>query len=916
VPGHGRRAMIFPHKLSRYVLALPVAMAFSVLPSQAGAASRPSALRVIPLSDGWMLQSACKVHATGAQISVPGFDTDTWHTTKVPSTVLAALVEDKTYPDPYFGMNLRSIPGTTYPIGKNFSLLPMPDDSPFRCSWWYRAVLPVPESFHGLHVWLDVDGINNRANIWLNGQQIASTSTIAGAYRAYQFDLSRWLSTGAPNVVAIEVFAQTAHDLGINWNDWNPAPPDKDMGLWRGVSLRATGPIEIASPQVVTHFPRSSLDEADLTVEAQVRNLTSERITGEVVADLEGNHLAQSITLGPHETSVARFAPDRFPSLHLVKPELWWPRQMGAPVLHDLTMSVSAGGVVSDSRSIRYGIREVTSELDKKGHRLFRVNGQRILIRGAGWAPDMLLRESSERLETEFRYVGDLNLNAIRLEGPMVPEAFFDLADQQGVLILAGWTCCDFWMDWKKWSAADLAIAKASLRSEILGMRSHPSVLVWMNGSDEAPPEAIERAYVAELKELDWSNPYLASASEKPVALGDGSGMKMLGPYDYTPPDYWLADSNKFGGAFGFASEVSPGPAIPLESSLKKMLLPRDIEPSRPAWNYHAGGERFTHLTHFDEAMRAIYGQPADFAHYEQKSQAMAYDAERAMFEAYSRNKYESTGVIQWMLNNAWPSLIWHLYDYYLQPAGGYFGAKKACEPIHAQYSYNDRTIEVVNSTYQKVAGLTVSATLYDAQLGERFSKRVAVTVDRDGVEKALVLPPATFSPASPIYFVKLVLEDSLNHILSTNFYWLSARSNVYDWVNTDAYTAISSYEDLTALDSLPSAGRIEVATSREDGTSGALVRVRLRNPSDHLAFQVRLGIHHSRENTEILPVLWQDNYMELMPGESREIVAQFPSPDALRGESELTIDGWNIDSSKLAIAPAARRATDTGGTE
>jgi len=892
------------------VFALAGAMALSPMVSSAAPA------RLIPLSDGWMLESSCKVRATGAQISDSGFSTGGWHVTKVPSTVLAALVADQTYPDPYFGMNLRSIPGTTYPIGKNFSQLPMPNDSPFRCSWWYRIEFRVPEDFRGLHIRLDFDGINNHANIWFNGRQIASTTAISGAYRAYRFDVSPWLRFDALNVVAVENFAQSVHDLGINWNDWNPTPPDKDMGLWRGVSLRATGPIEMDSPQVITHFPRPSLDPADLTVEAQVRNLTSHRVTAIVEADLEGVQLREPMDLGPHQTTTARFAPDRFPGLRVARPELWWPHQMGAPALHDLTMSVSVGGIPSDSVSIRYGIREVTSELDPKGHRLFRVNGQRILIRGAGWAPDMLLRESRERLENEFRYIRDLNLNAIRLEGPMVPDAFYDLADQQGVLILAGWTCCDFWMDWKKWSAADLAVARASLGSEILRMRSHPSMLVWMNGSDEAPPPAVERAYAAELKALDWPNPYLASASEKPVAFGDQSGMKMLGPYDYTPPDYWLADTKGFGGAFGFASEISPGPAIPLASSLRKMLSARDIRPGGTAWNYHAGGERFTQLTHFDEAMRAIYGPPADFDDYERKSQAMAYDSERAMFEAYSRNKYDSTGVIQWMLNNAWPSLIWHLYDYYLQPAGGHFGAKKACEPVHAQYSYDDRSVEVVNSTYANVAGLTLSAQLYDLNLGERFAAQVTVAVGPDGVKKALTFPENAFQHASPVYFARLVLRGPLGQIVSTNFYWLSRKSNVYDWADTDAYTAISAYENLTTLESLPSAGRMDVAASAEDGREGPTVRVTLRNPSDRLAFQVRLGIRQKQEGREILPVLWQDNYIELMPGESREIVAQFLSPDAIQGESELTIDGWNIEPLRLPLNQGARHTADSGKTE
>jgi exo-1,4-beta-D-glucosaminidase len=909
VPNPIRRAMTAGSKpTTRFLFALGLALILAGFAAPCRADSIIAENKKIALHEGWTLQSSCKIAATGAQISVPGFSTDSWHSTTVPSTVIAALVADKTYPDPYFGMNLRSIPGTTYPIGKNFSEMPLPKDSPFRCSWWYRTEFRVPPSFDGLRVSLNFEGINNRANIWLNGHQIARADSVAGAYRAYEFDVSRLLARSGVNALAVEIFAQTGRDLGINWNDWNPTPPDKDMGLWRGVYLRATGPVEIRHPQVVTHFPGDPAAEADLTVEAEVRNTTGARITADIEADLEGRTLRQDVVLAPGEIRTVRFAPDRFPDLRIFNPELWWPYQMGSPALHSLSMHFLIDDQISDSAAIRYGIREVISEIDAHSHRLFRVNGKRILIRGGGWAPDMLLRESPERLRTEFRYVRDLNLNAIRLEGPMVPEEFYDLADEQGVLVLAGWTCCDFWMDWHKWKPGDLAIAKASLRSQILWMRSHPSMLAWMNGSDETPPAAVERAYIAILKELDWTNPYLSSASEKSGVIAGLTGMKMFGPYDYTPPDYWLADTEKFGGAFGFASEISPGPAIPLASSLRKMLPAANIVPGDPEWNYHAGGERFATLHHFDGAMRAIYGPPSSFGDYERKSQAMAYDAERAMFEAYSRNKYGSTGVIQWMLNNAWPSLIWHLYDYYLQPAGGYFGAKKACEPLHVQYSYDDRSVDVVNSTYESVSGLKITAKLYDASLHERFSAQAQSDIGADAVEKVFAFPQEAFAPASPVYFAKLALENAQGDTLSTNFYWLSATKNVYDWPNTDSYTAISSYEDLTALQALPSAGRMDVSAVEEEEHEGPFVRVKLHNPSDHLAFQIQLGIRRKNEDAEILPVLWQDNYIELMPGESREVTAQFLASDALHGDSELTLAGWNIETATIPLNSSGAR--------
>jgi exo-1,4-beta-D-glucosaminidase len=337
--------------------------------------------------------------------------------------------------------------------------------------------------------------------------------------------------------------------------------------------------------------------------------------------------------------------------------------------------------------------------------------------------------------------------------------------------------------------------------------------------------------------------------------------------------------------------------------------------PEDSFWNYHAGSEGFKDLSHFDGAMKSIYGPPAGLDDYEIKSQAMAYDGERAMFEAYSRNKYTSTGVIQWMLNNAWPSLIWHLYDYYQQPAGGYFGTKKACEPLHVQYSYDDNSIVVVNSMYQKFTGLTVTAHLYDDSLHERFYKQVQTDVEADGVAKVLTLPAEAFSPASAVYFVKLELQTSDGKTASTNFYWLSAKKNVYEWAKTTyKYTPVASYEDFTALQNLPKV-KLDVNEARTTAPDGPAVRLTVKNSSDHLAFQVRFGIQKSGKTEYILPVFWDDNYIELMPGESREITARYLPTSGISGPLELTIAGWNIDTTTISLKEAgATSARGSGG--
>jgi exo-1,4-beta-D-glucosaminidase len=897
----------------------------ALIPSWPLADSPKQAVPKLFLHDQWMLQSSCQVKAYGEQISALGFRTPGWHPTSVPSTVVAALVADKTYPDPYFGMNLRSIPGTTYPIGKNFAGLPMPRDSPFHCSWWYRTEFRLPENYEGSHVSLNFSGINYRANIWLNGKKLADSKDVAGTFRIYEFDITSLLAAGHPNVLAVETFAQTETDLGVNWQDWNPAPPDKNMGLYSDVFLQASGPVVIRHPQVITHFSDGSLDHADLTVIAELHNLSRVQVTGYLDGFFDDVHFRETYVLKPGEMRTVLFTPDQFSQLRVKDPKLWWPAPLGPQNLHDLSLRFKVGNDLSDTQKTRLGIREITSELNEQGYREFRVNGKKILIRGGGWAQDMLLRRSPERLDAQLRYVRDMNLNTIRLEGQLEPDDFFDLADERGILVMPGWVCCTYWQLWPKWKLSDLEIASESLRSQALRLRSHPSVLVWLNGSDEPPPPVVEKTYLDVLKETDWPNPVISSAAGYPTSVTGIPGMKMTGPYDYVPPSYWLTDPGRYGGAWGFNTETSPGPAIPTVGSLKKMLPTDHLWPIDKFWTYHAASESFSNADRFNRAMNSMFGPPSGLDDYVTKSQAMAYDAERAMFEAYARNKYTSTGVIQWMLNNAWPSLYWHLFDYYLQPAGGYFGSKKACEPLHVQYSYDDRSVVLINNLYQRFSGLLVTAELYDFNLQKTFSQQASVDAEPDSVQRALTIPALPSGSSPSVYFVNLALHDASGKLLSSNFYWLANRPAEIQWkktayfddpppkdltYSTSIYTPASPYDDLTQLNHLARV-RITATASVTPGEQGPRVRVTLRNSSHHLAFQVRLGIRHKGQEMEILPVLWEDNYVELLPGESREISAQYLASNALNGSPELIVCGWNVNPLILplteSVSPQAR---------
>ncbi|HET8924716.1 MAG TPA: hypothetical protein VFN26_17165 [Candidatus Acidoferrum sp.] len=873
------------------------ALAAALFMAQAGQAGDSDNLpaAAMDLNGGWQIQSSCEAKASGEQVSAPGFAATGWHKTTVPNTVVGTLVDDKTYPDPVYGTNLKNLPGMNYSDKSFFALQDMPEDSPFRCSWWWRKEVSVPASLTGDHFWLHFPGINYRANVWLNGKKIADARDVAGTYRVFEFDVTAALNLRGPNAVALEIFAPEKNDLGITWVDWNPTPPDKDMGIWKEVTLTSNGPVALRNP-----FVKSKLDAdyktAELTVGADLRNQTATPVKGVLVAELDGQTFKQDVELAAGESKTVRFSPEHYGGLELAHPKLWWPYTIGTPNLYTavLHFEMGAPASVSDRAEVTFGVREVASELTEKGHRLFKINGRKILIRGAAWAPDMFLRPMSTKLDADLAYVRDMGMNTIRLEGRVDRDEFFEKTDKLGILVMPGWTCCDAWEKWKRWTPETHAVAASSMADQSRRLRNHASVFVWLYGSDGPPPADVEQMYLTILKETEWPNPSVSSASATPTKVTGTSGVKMTGPYEYVPPVYWLADT-KAGGAYGYNTETSPGPAVPPRESLEKFIPKDHLWPIDDVWNYHAGKERFTTINVFTDGLTRRYGQAGSLDDYERKAQAMTYDGQRAMFEAYGRNKYTATGVIQWMLNNSWPSLIWHLYDYYLVPAGGYFGTKKACEPVHVQYSYDDHSVAVVNSTYEALKNLKVSAKIYNIDAKEKASRDATLDLAADGVSKAFDLP--TPDGLTTTYFLKLELRDPAGKLVSDNFYWLSTKADTLDWGKRrdTVYTPQKDFADLTGLENLPNA---KVSITKTVTSLGALTVLNLvvENRGDSIAFMVHSRITRGKGGDDLTPIFWSDNYFSLLPGEKKSVTAKFDSSSAEGAAPELVVEGWNVD--------------------
>ena len=351
------------------------------------------------------------------------------------------------------------------------------------------------------------------------------------------------------------------------------------------------------------------------------------------------------------------------------------------------------------------------------------------------------------------------------------------------------------------------------------------------------------------------------------------------------------------GGAFGFNSETGPGAAIPEMESLNKMLAPAELTAlwSQPqAKQYHAGaqGLTFDNLSIFNAALKARHGAPESLDDYVMKAQLMSYEAERAEFEAYRRNRYTSTGVIHWMLNNGWPSLIWHLYGHDLLPSAGYFGAKKANEPVHVQYSYDDRSVVLINETQQRIAGLTVGAKVYNLDASSAYGNQVTVDANADSSARVMTIP--ALANVSATYFVALTVTNQ-GKTVSSNYYWISRRDETLDWANGDWFhTPTLQYADFTALSTMPQA-KVDLSGSSEQANGRGLTHVTVKNSSPSAAFFVRLRLTRGQGGDDVLPVFWEDNYLWLAPGEQRTVTASYDPMDLGGASPSVEVRGWNV---------------------
>jgi beta-mannosidase len=833
----------------------------------------------VTLSSGWQLESAAKVRDPGEAISQVTYAPAGWQRATVPGTVLTSLVNDGVYPEPLYGENNR------------------PDKIPeslCRTSYWYRTQFAVPGGFAGRRVWLNFEGINYMADVWVNGRKAGN---IKGAFVRGIFDITSLVKPGETAAVAVLILPpltpgdpqeQTvALGLGpnggaltadgptfvcsIGW-DWIPAIRDRNMGLWQKVTLSATGPVVVRDPLITSDLPLPRTDSADLTIQITLQNVSDAPQTGVLRGQFGSTRFTVPVTLQPRASKPVKLTPQDTPQLHLRNPRLWWPNGFGEPNLYTLQLSVDINGAASDTRDVTFGIRKITYSVPDSEYLTLLVNGVPVFCKGGDWGMDEAMKRiPRERLENQIRLQQEANYTMIRnWVGQSTSEDFYDLCDRHGIMV------------WDEFFQAnrsdgpnpnDVDLYLANVREKVLRYRNHPSIVLWCgrNESDPAPP-ALAEGIKKIIDELEPERAYHANSSE-------GRGVRSGGPYSWRAPAAFYTYATNGPRAEVFKTEIGCV-SIPTLEAIRAMMPAKDAETfPNDDWAEHDLARGANRGNAYVDTLSARYGganSAFSLPAFVRKAQLANYEAYRALYEGRLARMFNgSTAVLTWMSNPAQPSTTWQIYSYDLEPCASFFAVRKACEPVHVQMNQNDFHLVVINNTPRPL---------------EDLQARVRVC-NLDGVGKCDRTTPITAKPTaatdagpigfpqdlSPVHFVKVELRDARGRLISDNFYWRGLNEN-----------------DLSALDTLPAAP-LDAKITRHDAGGKCLLEVTLSNPSKVVALMAHLQLRRQHSNKRVLPVFYSDNYVSLLPGESRTITVEAAARDLGNDQPLVVLDGWNV---------------------
>lgn len=890
-------------------------------------------------ADGWRVQSSAKAAQSGEVISSPDYSPTDWLPVRpddggAPGTEINALLQNGVCPDILYSTNMK----------KCFDGDAM---SMFQVPWWFRTNFS-PDMRVGEAALLTINGVVGQADVWINGHQIATQDVVQGDYTRHTFDISRLIRPGQ-NVLALKVY-ENDPDTMYTMDDvnWNQRPPDHQTGIQFPITLHIVDALAISNAYV-TQEDNTDGGLAKLTVNADVTNTRAIPQQGTITVLIEGpegsavlGQLSRRVTVAPGQTLTVSFVPSDYPELTIHHPQLWWPYQMGAQPLYRLRATVTVGQDSSDSITSTFAIRIITTSLIGRssvapdGARVFAVNGRPFLFRGAGFADDIFLRYSADDLGNQIDILRSMGLNGIRLEGHVMPEDFYQRMDRAGIMIDAGFQCCDAWQLQDHPTPVTDHEYDVLYRSAVsIGerLRNHPSVINF-SWSDDEPDARQEKLTLQGFRQAGFQEPVVSSAEYKASPVLGPSGEKE-GPYQWVPPSYYYDTSHidstdptrtNVGGSWAFDSEESAGHTVSTLDSLRRFLSPEELTQlwRDPTYNqYHAnnqdgiGNYKLASLYFLDQAIAHRYGQWSSLEEYVQEAQVQNYEDTRAQFEAFidhwDNKPTPATGIDYWMANKGWPSLLYILYNHDYDQAGSYFGVKKANEDVHALYTYDDNTVAVDNLTGQTQRDLSVGTTVHSLSGAILDTQSVDhITLPAQGVRTAVLTPkipvPTTAPGTASTYLVELTLRQG-SKIIDRNVYWRSTQQDVIDWPasvgNTQA--TMAQYADLRELKTLPAATLLATAASKrgtgtQQGKTITTVTIQNTSATPTVGFFLRADVRRGSRNgqpqpgdNEVRPAIYSDNDITLWPGQSQTVQITYPTAQLQALNPIVSVAGWNV---------------------
>ncbi|MDR2810000.1 MAG: beta-glycosidase [Tannerellaceae bacterium] len=839
------------------------------------------------LHSGWHARRANEVKTDGNLLTAQPFDSNGWLKAKVPGTVLTTLLENRLFPAPEFSMNNQLIPDI-YDVGNEFYTF-----------WFVKPFRVKQQPEDGRQIWINFRGINYKADIFLNGKRL-NADTHEGMFLRESYLITPYLKTGEKetNLLAVIVYppdnpgnpnggqggdGKIARNVTMQFTpgwDWIQPVRDRNTGIWDEVAITATGAVKVQHPYVTTRVPgvrepNGVQKDAFLAVSVEVENVSQEPQTGTLVCETNGLRLRQPLALDAKEKRVVKLKEQT-----IKQPRLWWPNGIGKQELYTLRISFETNGKETDSHSLRYGIREISSEkCPDTGGRKFYVNGQPIYITGGNYiASDWLLRLSPERYRAEVRYHAEMNLRMIRVWGGALLERpeFYEACDEYGLLVfqdlLGSGDCNGAWDDATKadsrerrWEYPDNhRLFLASVEDQVKMIRNHPSLCLWCGGNEWPLAKDIDETLKKDLFPRLDPNRLFISYSTDTLFTRNTIGGVGDGPYGIQEPEWFFTfrstPFNPEAGSVG-SPEVESMREMMTEEELN--AFPRGTR-VHSTWRYHKDLGYGNHLER--------YGKVTNIETYSQYAQIANYDQYRSFMEGRASHMWEwYTGILIWKTQNPWTSLRGQMYDWFLDVNASLYGTRKGCEPLHPQYNLADKQVEIVHTALGNHS-LVLKAQLRNIDGKTIWEKEEPVVIQSNEVKRLFPVPEPSPNEVDGVYFLKLSVWEK-GECLTTNIYWLTTHP-----------------KDYTTLARLPrTTPQVQTTLRQEGGVYTGTVRLKA---VEHISFFNRIKVFDKTTGKRILPVHYSDNYITLMPGDEQVIDLQFAS--ALPRESiSLVIDSW-----------------------